>query len=77
MCCKLRKSRQGAGGQSYPPETAAWLAGISDELHEKLVKAGLINDKQRRTLGQFIETFKAGGSGKKERLRLSERQRKI
>jgi integrase len=60
-----------AGGQSYPPETSTWLASISDELHRKLVKAGLINDRQRRTLGQVFKEYAAERTDWKERTRLA------
>jgi hypothetical protein len=46
-----------AAGQSYPVEVSAWTANIGDELHTKLVNAGLLRQRQRRTLGAFIADY--------------------
>ena len=46
-----------AAGQSYPVEVATWTASIGDELHAKLANAGLLRQRQRRTLGTFIADY--------------------
>ena len=48
-----------AAGQSYSVEVATWTANIGDELHVKLVNAGLLRQRQRRTLGTFIADYTA------------------
>jgi len=40
-------------------ETARWLAGVSDQLSEKLSRVGLTEDRNRGTLGSFIEQYVA------------------
>ena len=47
-------------GQSYSVEVATWTANIGDDLHTKLVKAGLLRQRQRRTLGQFVADYITG-----------------
>lgn len=42
---------------SCSQETARWLGGINDELHEKLSKAGLVEARQSRTLSAFLESY--------------------
>ncbi|GHT46780.1 hypothetical protein FACS189454_08440 [Planctomycetales bacterium] len=49
-----------AAGQALPVEVATWTANIGDELHAKLVKAGLLQERQRRTLGEFITQYTDG-----------------
>ena len=46
-----------AAGQSYSVEVATWTQNIGDELHTKLVNAGLLRQRQRRTLGKFIADY--------------------
>ena len=46
-----------AAGQSYSVEVATWTANIGDELHTKLIKAGLLRQRHRRTLGTFIADY--------------------
>jgi len=36
-------------------ETARWVAGIGDTLHEKLAKAGLIEPREGSSLGTFLD----------------------
>jgi len=46
-----------AMGAAYPVELSTWIAKIKDDLHGKLVSAGVLAERHRHTLGQFIETF--------------------
>jgi len=46
-----------AAGQSYSVEVASWTANIGDELHAKLVNAGLLRQRLRRKLGTFLDDF--------------------
>jgi len=46
-----------AAGQSYSVEVATWTQSIGDDLHAKLVNAGLLRQRQRRTLGTFIADY--------------------
>ena len=46
-------------GQSCPAEVARWLGTISDDLHGKLSKVGLIPARHSRTLAAFLEAYKA------------------
>ena len=46
-----------ASGQSYSVEVATWTANIGDDLHTKLVNAGLLRQRQRRTLKAFIDDY--------------------
>ena len=46
-----------AAGVPLDAETATWTARISDELHAKLVKAGVLQQRHRRTLGDFITQY--------------------
>ena len=49
-------------GHSPDPETANWLAGIGDVLHERLVKAGLTlprKSSEQVTVGKFTEEYLA------------------
>ena len=55
-----------AAGQSYSVEVATWTQNIGDELHAKLVKAGLLRQRQRRTLGVFIIDYIAERTDWKE-----------
>jgi integrase len=56
-----------AAGQSYSVEVATWTQNIGDELHAKLVNAGLLRQRQRRTLGTFIADYIAERSDWKAR----------
>jgi hypothetical protein len=38
------------GGQSAPRDTASWLSGISDQLRDKLVKTGVIDETKKTPL---------------------------
>ncbi len=38
-------------------ETAAWLAGVGDDLHAKLAAVGLVVPRQTARLGQFLDAF--------------------
>ena len=42
---------------SCSQETARWLGGIDNELHDKLSKAGLIEARKSRTLSTFLESY--------------------
>jgi len=46
-----------AAGQSYSVEVATWTQNIEDDLHAKLVNAGLLRQRQRRTLGAFLDDY--------------------
>jgi len=46
-----------ASGVSLDAETARWTATIDDALHGKLVKSGVLSERQRRTLGKFITDY--------------------
>jgi len=46
-----------AAGQSYSVEVATWTTNIGDNLHAKLVNAGLLRQRQRRKLGTFLDDF--------------------
>ena len=46
-----------AAGVPLDTETATWTARISDELHTKLVRAGVMQQRDRRTLGDFITQY--------------------
>ena len=55
-----RLSSAKIAGHSPDPETANWLAGIGDVLHERLVKVGLVfsrSAKLRVTLEDFLNTY--------------------
>jgi hypothetical protein len=45
------------GGQPTPRDTAAWLATIAPALRDKLAAVGLIEARERTTLGAFLDTF--------------------
>ena len=59
LCLSMIEQIQAAtaAGQSYSVEVATWTANIGDGLHEKLVNAGLLRQRQRRTLGTFIADY--------------------
>ncbi|MCL2120582.1 MAG: site-specific integrase [Planctomycetaceae bacterium] len=59
LCLSMIEQIQAANAaaQSYSVEVAHWTANIGDELHAKLVKAGLLRQRQRRTLGLFITDY--------------------
>lgn len=44
-------------GLSIDNETAAWVAKISPELHDKLATVGLLVPRQSVTLGEFLDKF--------------------
>ena len=46
-----------AAGVPLDAETARWTASIDDALHGKLVKAGVLSERQRRTLGKFVADY--------------------
>jgi len=47
------------GGEQPDPETKRWLAGISDKLHARLAKVGLVEPRknQAATLAGFIDRY--------------------
>ncbi|MDR1385474.1 MAG: phage integrase SAM-like domain-containing protein, partial [Planctomycetaceae bacterium] len=47
------------GNYSYSQESARWLSGIGDDLHEKLASVGLIAPRQSRNLAAFLEAYKS------------------
>jgi integrase len=51
---------------SYSQETAKWLGGIDDELHEKLAKVGLVTARQTVRLADQLERYIQAHSGGKE-----------
>ena len=46
-----------ATGDSLDAVTAHWTTNIDDTLYGKLVKAGVLSERQRRTLGKFIADY--------------------
>ena len=51
-----------ASGQPLDQETAAWLGRIDDKLHNRLVRAGLVQPRKKEdtppvTLGQFLDAY--------------------
>ena len=46
-----------AAGIPLDTETAAWTARIDDRLHAKLVAVGILQQRHRRTLGDFIKQY--------------------
>ena len=44
-------------GQPVEPETARWLAGVGDDLHDKLARVGLIEPRHTATLGPFLRVW--------------------
>ena len=69
LCLSMVEQIQAANaaGQSYSVEVALWTANIGDELHAKLVNAGLLRQRQRRTLGTFIADYVTERTDWKER----------
>jgi integrase len=57
--------------QPIDGETAAWVAGISDWLANKLARVGLIAPRARRLLGDFVDDYIASRLDLKERTRTS------
>ena len=47
-------------GSAVEPETARWLAGIDDTLHEKLAKVDLVLPRKKSTLAEFITGYVNG-----------------
>ncbi len=45
--------------QSTAPldETSRWLAGIEDDLHERIARTGLVSSRESLTLGAFIDQY--------------------
>ena len=64
-----------AAGHSPELETANWLRGLSDELHERIAKAGLVEPRKSSkvavTLGDHLDAYLAGRADIKERTRLN------
>ena len=61
------------GGGPLDEETSRWLAAISDELHDKLVRVDLVKPRQPKqvvTLRPFIEQYIAGRHDIKPRTKL-------
>ena len=50
--CKLANA-------SYSQETAQWLSGIDDKLHEKLSASGLVDARNTKTLAAFLKAYKS------------------
>ena len=46
-------------GMPYPPDIAQWLVTISDDLHEKLSNAGLVQPRHSRPLTVFLDSYMA------------------
>ena len=46
-----------SAGVSLDAESARWTASIDDNLHGKLVKAGVLSERQRRTLSKFVADY--------------------
>ena len=44
-------------GQPVEPETSRWLAGVGDDLHDKLARVGLIEPRHTATLGPFLRAW--------------------
>ena len=38
-------------------DTAAWVATLPDEMHKKLARVGLVQERSSSTLGQFIDSY--------------------
>ena len=38
-------------------DTASWLSGLSDEMHEKLATLGLVEPRKRKNLGSFLKEY--------------------
>ena len=53
-----------AAGHSPELETASWLRGLSDELHERIAKAGLVEPRKSSkvvvTLGDYLDAYLGG-----------------
>ena len=45
------------GGQPVPRGTTAWLASIADPLRDKLAAVGLVEPRQRLTVGEFLASW--------------------
>lgn len=54
-------------GDNLDSDTVAWLTRITDELYEKLAKAGLVAERKPATLGGFIDQYIAGRKDVKAR----------
>ena len=44
-------------GDNLDTDTAGWLRKITDELHEKLARAGLVNQRNETTLNKLVDDF--------------------
>ena len=64
-----------AAGQSYPVEVATWTANIGDDLHTKLVNAGLLRQRQRRTLEKITSQSVPIGKSKRYERSISRKTR--
>jgi len=51
-------------GEPISPQTAAWLKTISDSLRDKLARLGLVEQKHKVLLGDFIDAYTADQSVK-------------
>lgn len=47
-------------GMAFDVDTCMWLNKITDKLHEKLAKIGLVESRAVTSLGQFVEAYIAG-----------------
>jgi len=47
-------------GGSWQPDLASWVAGLGQDLADKLAEAGLIEPKASATLGEFLTQYVAG-----------------
>ncbi|MEM1213387.1 MAG: tyrosine-type recombinase/integrase [Planctomycetota bacterium] len=54
-----------SGISGMPPSrsTAAWVAELGDVLHARLAKAGLVPERKKSTLGEFVEGWLANPPG--------------
>ena len=59
LCVSMVRRIQAAQGAgiALDVEVASWTAKIDDRLHAKLVKAGVLQQRHRRTLGDFITQY--------------------
>jgi integrase len=62
------------GGGSLPAGLSEWLDGLGDELHERIVGAGLAEPRERMTLGGLCDAFIASRSGVAPATKIRDRQ---
>ena len=43
-------------GHALDSETARWVAELGDDLADKLARVGLVPERERATLGDFLES---------------------